>query len=366
VRGLLKSHPVWDLPRDFGRPVCFLAGCEPEPTPWRSHVHKGIELGVVFGGAHRIRIADTTRTCRMGDTWICAMWEPHAWCSLEPDTCVAVLTFLPEALDPYLLDGRLWPNMLAVPPASRPRPQTARERERVLRLTCDLYEEVREKRDHAQAAKLLGLHRLLLELERCWRPDPEELAQSAQLARLSEFDRVRPAVELVESAAGARVRAAEAAQACGLSRSRFHLVFQRAMGVTFHQFCMRARIGIAAHRLLTSEDSVAAIAARLGFVDGSHLHRCFVSHLGCTPGEYRAGRVLPPKSAQILAIGSLILSPEVWATPAEAIRRPRSRLLRPRPQTSPGPSYYRPGGATPTPTPRPRASSRPSNTRRST
>jgi AraC-like DNA-binding protein len=323
--------------------VCFLAGCEPEPTPWRSHVHKGIELGVVFGGTHRIRIGDVVRTCRMGDTWICGMWEPHAWRSLERDTCVAVLTFLPEAVDLHLLDGDLWLNMLAVPPASRPRPQTAKERERVLHLTYDLYEEVREKRDHAEAEKLLGLCRLLLELERCWRPDPQELAQSAQLARLSEYDRVWPAVELVETAAGTRVRVAEAAQACGLSRSRFQLVFGRAMGVTFHQFCMRARIGVAAYRLLTTDDSVPAIAAGLGFADGSHLHRNFVKHCGCTPGEYRAGRVLPPKSAQILAIGSLMLSPEVSVGPAEARNRPRSRFRRPLPQIFPSPSYYRPG-----------------------
>jgi len=33
---------------------------------------------------------------------------------------------------------------------------------------------------------------------------------------------------------------------------------------------------------------VEAIARNAGFVDGSHLHRAFVRHYGCTPREYRA------------------------------------------------------------------------------
>jgi AraC-like DNA-binding protein len=38
---------------------------------------------------------------------------------------------------------------------------------------------------------------------------------------------------------------------------------------------------------MTSEMSAEAIAAEVGFADGSHLHRMFVRHYGCTPGQYR-------------------------------------------------------------------------------
>jgi len=30
-----------------------------------------------------------------------------------------------------------------------------------------------------------------------------------------------------------------------------------------------------------------AIAQQAGFADSSHMHRTFVNHYGCTPGEYR-------------------------------------------------------------------------------
>lgn len=340
ARALLRDRPVWDLPTDLGRPVCFLAGCEPELTSWRSHVHKGIELGVVLGGAHRTRIGDTVRTCRTGDTWICATWEPHAWRSLEPDTCVAVLTFLPGAVDADLLNRGLWLNILALPPASRPCPRTPKERDRVLHLASDLYEEMRESHPQGQTAKLLGLWRLLAELERCWRPNPQALSETSHCTQVSDHDRVRAAVELVEAAAGAPVKAGAAARACGLSRSRFHLVFRRAMGVSFHQFCMRARVGIAAHRLLTSDDPVGTVATQLGFADASHLHRNFTRYCGCTPREYRLGRLPLPVSAQSLAIGSLMLSPEVLAMPA-AGKRAGSRRRSPATETTLGPSYYR-------------------------
>jgi len=340
ARATLKAHPVWDLPRDFGHPVCFLAGCEPQPTGWRSHVHKGIELGVVFAGVHEERLGGEVQTCGPGDTWVCAMWEPHAWRSRERDTCVAVITFLPEALDDTILDRNLWLNMLSLPPAERPRPRTEGQRSRVFSLAYELYEEVREQRPHGQTAKLLGLYRLLFELERWWQPSADHGARSSVRAQVADYDRVRPAVELVEAAGGQRVRPEQAARVCGLSKSRFHLLFRRAMGVSFYQFSMRVRVGIAAHRLLASDDSLATIADRLGFVDASHLHRTFVKQCGSTPHEYRLGRTLPPKSAQFLATGSLMLSPEESAlSPAREVGRAQ-RARGKAPGSIPSLSYY--------------------------
>ncbi len=59
------------------------------------------------------------------------------------------------------------------------------------------------------------------------------------------------------------------------------------MGVTFGRFALRARLAFAAHRLLSTDLSVEAIAAEANFTDASHLHRHFVKHYGQTPRAYR-------------------------------------------------------------------------------
>jgi len=64
-------------------------------------------------------------------------------------------------------------------------------------------------------------------------------------------------------------------------------MFRRAMGITFGQFGLRLRLALAAHRLLHSDSTVAAISEAIGFEDVSHLSRAFVRHHGCTPTQYR-------------------------------------------------------------------------------
>ena len=80
----------------------------------------------------------------------------------------------------------------------------------------------------------------------------------------------------------------EAAHACGMSRSLLNHLFHQAVGVSFVQLRTRAHLTYAAHLLLTTDLKVEQVAAEAGFSDGSHLHRVFPKHYGCTPGQYRA------------------------------------------------------------------------------
>jgi transcriptional regulator GlxA family with amidase domain len=79
----------------------------------------------------------------------------------------------------------------------------------------------------------------------------------------------------------------EAAEACGLGRAQFSIVFREVVGLSFGRFSRRLRLGVVAQLLLGTDRPVAAIAAETGFVDASHLHRTFVKHYGCTPNAYR-------------------------------------------------------------------------------
>jgi len=48
-----------------------------------------------------------------------------------------------------------------------------------------------------------------------------------------------------------------------------------------------ARVAHAARLLLGTDRSVEAIGEQTGFTDGSHFHRAFLKHYGCTPTEFR-------------------------------------------------------------------------------
>ncbi len=130
----------------------------------------------------------------------------------------------------------------------------------------------------------LDLLRLLFELSRPWTPPPLVLDRGRSAP--SNLANVMPALRLVHSHSARKVSVAEAAASCRLSRSQFCLVFRKVMGMSFGEFCVRARLALVAQRLLNSDASVQAIADQVGFTDASHLHRAFVRHYGDTPAVY--------------------------------------------------------------------------------
>ena len=74
-----------------------------------------------------------------------------------------------------------------------------------------------------------------------------------------------------------------------LEDTRFHVsrVFARATGMTLTRFRNRVRVAIALDRLAEGHDSLAMLAADLGFVDQSHFHRRFKGAFGMTPAEWQ-------------------------------------------------------------------------------
>lgn len=84
---------------------------------------------------------------------------------------------------------------------------------------------------------------------------------------------------------------AEMARMCGLSQSQFDRSFRRVFGSSARQYLLRVRVEAACRRLAETEETVAALAAELGFYDHAHFTRCFHRIMGLTPAEYREERV---------------------------------------------------------------------------
>lgn len=150
------------------------------------------------------------------------------------------------------------------------------------------------------------LHRLLL--ARCWRPHPdpltvEETALTLFVAALEHAEPGRttagqPAARdrrrLADEARAALVadptisRVVDLARLLGCSPHHLSRLFREQTGYGLAQFRTALRIELALERLMQGENSLARVAADLGFADHAHLTRTMRRSLGRTPSAMRA------------------------------------------------------------------------------
>jgi AraC-like DNA-binding protein len=87
-----------------------------------------------------------------------------------------------------------------------------------------------------------------------------------------------------------RIRVEELAQLLDLSESHFSRAFRRAFGTSAHDYLTRRRIEMAQGLMLTSGETLCAIALRCGLSDQSHFTRLFRRIVGETPYAWRRAR----------------------------------------------------------------------------
>lgn len=247
-------------------------------------MHRGFEVGIVLSGEFERQCSGRSRRLSSGHVWLVPMWEPHGGRVVRPGTCVAVL-FLPGFLGGERIGRLSWLSFFAVPPEDRPQAGTPQVRRETLGIADRICREVREQPAGLETGLRLALLQLLLVLYRRW--DTTGLEQRQLLPLAGVLPRILPALQLAQERHGIRLHLSEAAAACGFSISHFKRVFRQAMGLSFGQFCLRARLALVANQLVATDQSERLIAEQTGFEDASHLHRSFVKHFGTTPGRYR-------------------------------------------------------------------------------
>lgn len=285
-------------------PVRAGGGEDPDPTswdgpaPWDADVHQEFEFGIVLSGAHERRSGLPVRAdgaqpsdrerLRAGDVWLYAMWEPHWWRTVARGTSDVCVQFTAAYLGTERTGRYAWFQLLAVPPRDRPRVTSPALRKVTLSLGHRIGEELAHRRESWEQAVRLYVLATMVELARYWNPpgSPRDGA-SRTTAKDTDLHEIMPALERVNSHLPYRLPLQDAAEACGMSRSFFCSVFRRSMGVSFAKFVLRARLAWVSGQLISSNETIASIAASAGFTDESHLHRTFIKHYGCTPGVYR-------------------------------------------------------------------------------
>ena len=113
------------------------------------------------------------------------------------------------------------------------------------------------------------------------------LPEARRPARLSERA-LKRVTDYVEDCLGEDVSLAAMAGTVGLSPYHFARLFRESTGLSPHQYVIRRRVERARLLLATTDRSLAAIAAEVGFASGSHLTTHFRRLVGVSPSRFRS------------------------------------------------------------------------------
>lgn len=83
-----------------------------------------------------------------------------------------------------------------------------------------------------------------------------------------------------------RLRIAELARDCHMSRFSFSRLFRRTFGCSCREYLMRLRIETACRMLAAPHRSITSVAITAGFTDASYFSRMFRQHMNSSPKEY--------------------------------------------------------------------------------
>jgi AraC-like DNA-binding protein len=115
--------------------------------------------------------------------------------------------------------------------------------------------------------------------------DPAPAGPSAPAAAIRQRRLVEDARELLSCEPDRALP--DLAALLGSSPWRLSRLFHRITGVTLHHYRTRLRVSAALDRLAGGADSLAGLAAELGFSDQAHLSRVVRQSTGLTPGRLR-------------------------------------------------------------------------------
>jgi AraC-like DNA-binding protein len=121
-------------------------------------------------------------------------------------------------------------------------------------------------------------------------------AVAAVRAGTDRREQIRPVLAYVDGHCGESITLDDVAQLVHVSPSRIRHVFRDATGVSFKEYVTQVRVGEAKRLLLTTDASVADVAAAVSYTNLYQFYRVFYRSCAMSPGEYR--RYYTPAGAE--------------------------------------------------------------------
>ena len=120
------------------------------------------------------------------------------------------------------------------------------------------------------------------------------------------YSKISPAVKYLQQNCTKPIRIATLAALCGYSEAHFYTLFQSLMQVSPMTYRTNLLVQRAIRELLETDDSLEAVATRLGFSSANYFCRVFTKTVKKTPGEIRrSGWVCFLGRSSALSDGSL-------------------------------------------------------------
>jgi AraC-like DNA-binding protein len=135
-----------------------------------------------------------------------------------------------------------------------------------------------------------GLEELALRLAGAVAATLADAARASPAPSARDERRITDALRHIEGNAHEALALDDLARLVSMSPYHFLRTFRRVTGLPPHQYVLRTRLHRAAVRLRTSDEAISTIAFDAGFGDLSTFNRRFRRLMGCSPGDWRAGR----------------------------------------------------------------------------
>jgi AraC-like DNA-binding protein len=263
-------------------------------NPMRFNWHERLELFVTVAGRGAFRMGDRIVDFAPGDVMVVDNLKLHGVLSFRgSELLVAVITFMPDLVSnslscpcdsSYLLP--FYSRQSHLDPAIRTTDKVSSEVHAAIANMLQCYLDKGTSIELRRAGCKVYLLQVLYLLSVHFGVADWPAADPGNNRRkLFQFGRL---YEYLQENYADRITVSRAAGMLGLSDFQFMKFFRKATGTTFVTYLTRLRLAHA-HRLLTeTEQSIAAIAAAVGFSDQSYFDRRFRQQYLQSPREARA------------------------------------------------------------------------------
>ena len=244
------------------------------------HWHKAVELLLFVKGKVTCNFENSTLHAKPGDLYIINSHEVHAT-RVSRHAVYLCVHILPSQMCKFVPNFDQLSFSFAFDPEDQVKAMAYEQLRIHMQEIFRQTEETQVAYKLEQQARLYALTALLV------KHFSQPLAMEETTLRRSDMTRLEPVLEYIQLHHAEELPLDEAANAMGLNKEYFCLLFKKNMGVSYLQYVYQVRTTAFCRELETSDDPIGEIAERHGFRDPKMLNQYFREIYGCTPSEKR-------------------------------------------------------------------------------